>query len=397
MNDHWGFNRHDANWKSSTELVRMLADIASKGGNFLLNVGPTAEGLFPPESVERLRDIGRWMKVNADAIHGTDAGPFPSLGWGRCTRKETPGGTRLYLHVFDWPGDGRLVVPGIFNEPKGAFLLADASRAPLGVAREEDALVVLLGPAAPDTVDAVVVLDVAGTADVAHPPVIDTAVTIFIDSMRVAVTTTRENVEMRYTIDGSAPTASSALIAGPVAISSTSTLSARCFRLGKPVSGTASSLFRKVAPLPALPRGDRVGGIRYRYYEGDWDSLPRFDALEPAGEGTLANFSFVPRKDQEHFAFEYTGYVLAPVTGVYTFFTESDDGSRLFVGGELVVDNDGLHGMTRRKGVVPLSSGLHPITVQFFEKTGGDGLTVSWEGLGFARRELPDDALLRDP
>jgi alpha-L-fucosidase len=260
MNDHWGFNKRDTNWKSSATLVRMLADIVSKGGNFLLNVGPTAEGLIPPESAVRLKEIGRWMKANGDAIHGTDASPFPSLAWGRCTRKETPGGTRLFLHVFDWPEDGRLVVPGIFNAPKGAYLLADGSRAPLEVEREEDALVVKVGRAAPDTVDAVVVLDVAGTADVALPPVIDTAVTIFIGSMQVPVTTTRENVEIRHTTDGTVPTASSPLVPGPVTLSSTATLSARCFRDGKAVSGTSSALFRKVVPGPALERGDRVAG-----------------------------------------------------------------------------------------------------------------------------------------
>ncbi|MDZ7312885.1 MAG: alpha-L-fucosidase, partial [candidate division KSB1 bacterium] len=67
MNDHWGYNQNDQNWKSSQELIRMLADIASKGGNFLLNVGPTAEGLFPQPSIDRLREIGQWMKVNSEA------------------------------------------------------------------------------------------------------------------------------------------------------------------------------------------------------------------------------------------------------------------------------------------------------------------------------------------
>jgi alpha-L-fucosidase len=404
MNDHWGFNKRDTNWKSSAELIRTLADIVSKGGNFLLNVGPTAEGLFPPEAVARLRDIGKWMKVNGEAIYGTDASPFPSLGWGRCTRKETPEGTRLYLHVFDRPTDGKLVVPGIFNAPRGAYLLADASRKPLDVDRREDALVVTLDSAvggrdaraARDTIDAVVVLDLEGTADVALPPVIDTAMTIFTESKRVAVTSDREKIEIRYTIDGSEPSDTSHLVTGPVELVSTATLSARCFRDGKPVSGTARALFRKVAPVPASAPGDRAGGLDYRYYEGDWDSLPRFDALKAVSNGTLPNFGFGPRRDQEHFAFVYAGYIDVPATGVYTFSTESDDGSRLLIGAEVVVDNDGLHGMARKKGTIALSAGLHPITVEFFEKTGGDGLTISWEGPGIARQAVPDSALFRD-
>ena len=165
MNDNWGYNSRDKNFKSVRTILRMLADIASKGGNYLLNVGPTAEGVFPPESVERLKEIGAWMAVNGESIYGTQASPFKKLDWGRSTQKAIDGGVRLYLHVFDWPADGRLVVPGIFNAPKKAYLLSDARKAALAVARKEDSLVVSLPAAAPDANDSVVVLDVAGKID----------------------------------------------------------------------------------------------------------------------------------------------------------------------------------------------------------------------------------------
>src|SRR5688500_5134965 len=110
MNDTWGYKSYDHNWKSPTTLIRNLVDIASKGGNFLLNVGPTAEGRIPEPSVERLRAMGRWLKANGEAIYGTQASPFPEkLPWGRVTTKRG----RLYLHVFDWPRDGRLALPAI--------------------------------------------------------------------------------------------------------------------------------------------------------------------------------------------------------------------------------------------------------------------------------------------
>jgi alpha-L-fucosidase len=162
MNENWGFNKADKNFKSARDLIRKLADIASKGGNFLLNVGPTAEGVFPAESVERLKAIGAWTKVNGEAIYGTQASPFRNPAWGRCTLKTDASGARLYLHVFDWPKDGALVVPGLLNEPRRAYLLSNAKKAPLALRRAEDALVVAVPAAAPDADDAVVVLEIAG-------------------------------------------------------------------------------------------------------------------------------------------------------------------------------------------------------------------------------------------
>src|SRR5678810_1109157 len=97
MNNNWGYNSHDNHWKSSEDLVQKLIDIASKGGNFLLNVGPTSQGLFPQQAIDRLKDIGSWMKVNGESIYETQEKTNKKLSWGRCTQKQIAGVTRLYL------------------------------------------------------------------------------------------------------------------------------------------------------------------------------------------------------------------------------------------------------------------------------------------------------------
>jgi alpha-L-fucosidase len=235
MNDHWGYNRYDTSWKPAGALIRMLADIASKGGNFLLNVGPTAEGLFPRESVDRLREIGRWMDVNGEAIHGTQASPFRSLPWGRCTQKSFEGGTRLYLHVFDWPADRNLVVPNLLNEPVRAYLHADPAKAPLPVSRAGFDLRVQVPQAAPDAVASVVVLELKEKPSVLPIPAFSRRSRD--GALEIALISPREpaGYAVRYTTDGSAPTERSAELAAPVRLSHPSYFSARAFYNDIPV------------------------------------------------------------------------------------------------------------------------------------------------------------------
>ena len=169
LNNHWGYDKNDHHWKPAREVIHNLVDIVSKGGNYLLNVGPTAEGVFPPEAIRILAEVGQWMKVNGQSIYGTTAGPFAALPWGRCTAK--PG--KLYLHVLDWPADGRLLVPGLKTNVVQAHLLADAQHKPLSVTRagEQDVAVALPGEPA-DPADTVVVLEIEGEPVVDLTPVL---------------------------------------------------------------------------------------------------------------------------------------------------------------------------------------------------------------------------------
>jgi alpha-L-fucosidase len=156
MNTTWGFKSYDDKWKSSQELIRNLIDISSKGGNYLLNIGPTAEGLIPQPSIDRLADIGRWMKRNGEAIYGTTASPFSQqLNFGRATSKAG----LVYLMVFDWPADGNLQVPKFGKNIRKAYLLAEKSKT-LKLSSSMDGTTIYLPASSPDPVATVVVLDV---------------------------------------------------------------------------------------------------------------------------------------------------------------------------------------------------------------------------------------------
>lgn len=156
MNDTWGFKSYDNNWKSTTKIVRNLIDIASKGGNYLLNVGPTSEGLIPDSSVVRLKAVGKWLKVNGQAIYGTTHSPFSDLKWGRCTRK----GQTLYLHVFEWPENGQLIVP-LDNKVLKAYMLTNP-KVKLKTASSDGQLVITVPKKATDKIATVVALQIVG-------------------------------------------------------------------------------------------------------------------------------------------------------------------------------------------------------------------------------------------
>lgn len=161
LNDTWGYKSYDHNWKSPGRVIQMLVEVVSKGGNLLLNVGPTAEGEIPKPSVDILLEVGRWIKVNGESIYGAGAARFdtPTDAPYRCTCK--PG--KLYVHVFGWPWDGEL---RIFNvkgkvKPRKAYFLADPSRGELNYRWDGEDLTLDLPGEPLDPIDTVITLEEA--------------------------------------------------------------------------------------------------------------------------------------------------------------------------------------------------------------------------------------------
>lgn len=155
VNGAWGYTGAKA--KPLEKLLPYMITAWGMGGNVLMNVGPTREGIIPEDSAERLRQIGDWLRTNGESIYGTTAGPFTWLPWGTATRK----GDTLYLQVFQWPPDGLLRVP-LANKPLKAWLLADPGKATLPVDQKGDRLLIHLPKTPPDPVASVVTLQVEG-------------------------------------------------------------------------------------------------------------------------------------------------------------------------------------------------------------------------------------------
>jgi alpha-L-fucosidase len=263
MNDTWGYKSYDQNWKSPAVLIRDLVDAVSKGGNFLLNVGPNSLGEIPQPSIERLAAIGKWLKVNSESVYGTTVSPFSYLSWGRCTRK----GNKLYLHVFDYPKNGELKVP-LFNKIAKAYLLSNPKKQ-LKVVKELDRSVITLPKHAPDSINTVVVIELTG-----EPKTLPSLVT----DKKITVSSQKVEASAKNIIDGDRQTRWEAAKGDRKATVE--------IDMAKPT--TLSSL---IIDEPWHPWENKKQHITFQYKVGDdWITI---DDFTTAGSGFVKNFEQV--------------------------------------------------------------------------------------------------------
>lgn len=166
---------------------------------------------------------------------------------------------------------------------------------------------------------------------------------------------------------------------------------------GNVSAASNSALFTTLSSSLRVPENpsNTISGLNYQQYNGSWNALPDFSTLTPVSSGTIATFSVASKSGADLFAFRFTGYIDVPADGTYTFYTKSDDGSKLYIGTTEIVNNDGLHGELEKSGTIGLKAGKHAITVTMFEKTGGEVLVVSYAGPGIAKQVVPSGALYR--
>ena len=207
-----------------------------------------------------------------------------------------------------------------------------------------------------------------------------------------------EGATIRYTTDGSKPTTASTEYTTPIQLTETKTVTAATFWPSGLSSASSVETFVRANYKPADELSSSAGGLQYAYYQGLWPALPNFESIEPVSSGVAPSIDvFSLRQRDDHFGIVYTGFVEVPTEGIYAFYLASDDGSQLFIGDTLLIDNDGQHGVAEKMGEVALQAGYHSIRIEYFEYGGGESLSLEYEGPGILKQPIPAEAYVHNP
>jgi len=215
----------------------------------------------------------------------------------------------------------------------------------------------------------------------------------FLDATTVRLSCLVPGAEIHYTLDGSDPTFHSPLYEKPLTIARTTTVKARSFKDGADDHYVAVAELTRLVPRSAVIVAAVEPGLLCRYFEGNWVDIPDFEAMPAKRDTVMASVSIPPFARKEGHGLMFTGYIRIPVDGAYTFSTTSDDGSELFIGDTLVVDNGGPHGEQEVFGHVGLSAGWHSIKVAMFQGVGDQVLSVTIQGPGMKKQLIPAEML----
>lgn len=202
----------------------------------------------------------------------------------------------------------------------------------------------------------------------------------YFDPFEVRLRADRRDAVIRYTLDGTAPVVSSTVAHGPVAIEQPATLRARLFLGVRPIGEETGFVIPEPLELKTVDRQTARAGWRVRYFEGDWTDVPNLAGLPAKSEGDAAALDSALGERDRNFALEFLGFIDVTQPGRYAFWLESDDGSRLYIDGKLLVDNGGVHQRLARSTRIDLEAGVYPIRVDYFQRTGSRDLCLRYRG-----------------